>query len=99
MSTLLELEISKQQSDLITVVRAQHECITDHGWWDVWCVEDEAHHETHHGTLEEFTARLVGMGWDVESLERSTAICPACQNAEDESHYAAQYADGSGGLL
>lgn len=73
-----------QVSQLIQVIKGQHECITDHGWWDIWCVEDDAHTECFQGTVEEFAARLVKDGWEVDSIERFTAICPSCINREPE---------------
>lgn len=81
--------------ELIIVLSGQFE-MTDlpfNGWWDIWCVEDESHHETFKGTISEFAEKLERLGWAADSLERYTAICKACSNAPDPFTYTAQYQD------
>lgn len=70
-----------QIQDFVTVIRGQHEG-EDNDWWDIFCVEDDSHHEVFHGTIWEFATKLVSKGWAVDSIERFTALCPACVNYE-----------------
>lgn len=73
-----------QVSQLIQVIKGQHEG-PDNGWWDSFCLEDDGHHEVSNGeTLQEFAGRLVVLGWAVESLERFQLLCPVCINREPE---------------
>lgn len=89
--------------DFVTVIRGQRaEAMTPEcqlGWWDVVCVEDDAHAECFHGTVEGFAAKLAEIGWAVENLERNQVMCPQCQQKPDEAEYAAQYRVGAGGLI
>lgn len=68
------------------------------GWWTTECVDCGAI-ETDESSLSEFGETLERIGWAADSLKRFTVFCPKCINAPDTAHYAAQYQEGSGGLL
>lgn len=65
-------------------------------WLDCFCVEDDSHHEYFHGTVEQFANKLIELKWAVESVDRFSAMCPTCQNAINEFHFASQYEDERG---
>lgn len=94
------IEVTKDVAQLMEVIAGQNESNpSDFRWWDLFCVETDDHHEMHHGFLAEFAEKLDGLGWAADSVPRLTAICKVCANAEDESCYAEQYREGSGGIL
>lgn len=68
--------------DLMRIVVGQREeaQLPDNGWHDIFCVENEAHSEVYQGSLEHFAEMLYDLGWGVENVRNSQAICPACQN-------------------
>jgi hypothetical protein len=87
-------------AELIIVISGQFEQ-TDlpyNGWFEVACIDCEQV-AVSQGTITEFATSLREAGWCADNLERSTAICKICANQPDMSHYAAQYQEGSGGLL
>lgn len=88
--------LNNELSELIQVIRGQHECITDHGWHEVWCLECDQSSEPFEGLIEDAAAKFLADGWAVDSLERATAVCSACANAPDTSHYSSQYEDERG---
>lgn len=98
---VLELQMGSPEqfraTQLVQAIQAQHDG-ANNGWFDCFCVETDSHHEVSNGTesLSEFAARLDQMGWAVDSIERFTAICPACQNPKDSSTWASQYQDNQG---
>lgn len=78
--------------ELIIVISGQFEetNLPFNGWLEVECVDCLAI-ETLKGSVSEFGEYLSEKGWSADSLIRSTAICRACTNAEDPSHYSQQY--------
>lgn len=84
-----------QLTELIQVIRGQHEELTDNGWWEVWCVDCDRSSESFKGSIEEAAAHFLPK-WAVLDLDRSQAICSECSNAPDTAHYASQYQDNSG---
>jgi hypothetical protein len=77
---------TKQVWQFMLIVTGQREVagLRDNGWHTAFCVEDDGHMETALCSLEAFANQLVDEGWGIESLERSQAICPKCQQVEPE---------------
>lgn len=87
--------------DLMRVIVGQREeaDLLDNGWQEIWCADCDRCSEPFMGALDSFADQLIELDWDVLSTEHNHAICPGCQEKEDEAHYAEQYRAGSGGIL
>lgn len=85
---------------LMRVIKGQQEesDLPPNGWWDIWCLECDETAEPFQGTLEQSAVKFRADGWDVLDAVRLRAICLACTNKEDDSHYASQYQTNEGVL-
>ena len=96
--TLTPSSIHSERWDLIRVVIAQsEECeLPDNGWKQIWCLDCDKCSDPFQGSLENFVDQIIKDGWAVHSVDKGTAICHACSNAQDEATYASQYEDERG---
>lgn len=74
-----------QVSQLVKVIKGQRELsmLPENGWRDIFCIDCDKS-ETFFGPVEQFAEELIKLRWAVDSVDRSTAVCPACQNSEPE---------------
>lgn len=97
--TLTPSSIHSDRWDLIRVVVGQRELaeLPESNWSEIACIDcDKLEVSDGKESLESFAERLIELGWAVDNVDRATAICRACSNAEDEATYASQYEDERG---
>lgn len=90
-----------QIAQLVQVIQGQLDqaMLKPNGWLEVACIDCE-HVETFFGPVSQFAVELNKLGWAADSVERATASCRSCSNAdpnltdreiwEDQAVYAAR---------